>query len=47
MKNLIKQALKFFGISGIGWIIDVIIYTILTNVLNVHITIANIGLKIS
>ena len=42
MKNLIKQALKFFGISGIGWLIDVIIYTILTNILNIHITIANI-----
>ena len=41
MKNLIKQALKFFGISGIGWIIDVIKYAILTNLLNIHITIAN------
>lgn len=42
MRNLIKQALKFFGISGIGWLIDVMIYTILTNLLNIHITIANI-----
>ena len=42
MKNLIRQALKFFGISGIGWIIDVTIYTILTNILTIHITIANI-----
>lgn len=42
MKELIKQALNFFGISGIGWIMDVIIYTVLTNLLNVHITVANI-----
>ena len=42
MKEIIKQAMKFFGISGIGWILDLIIYTILTNLLNVHITIANI-----
>ena len=29
MKNIIVQALKFFGISGIGWIIDFCVYTIL------------------
>ena len=29
MKKLIKQALKFFGISGIGWIMDFCIYNAL------------------
>ena len=32
MKNIIKQALSFFLISGIGWLMDIIIYTILTNI---------------
>ena len=30
MKKLIIQALKFFGISGIGWIIDFSIFVLLT-----------------
>ena len=42
MKKLLLQALSFFGISGIGWIIDFTIYTTLTSFFNVHITIANI-----
>lgn len=29
MKKLLKQALKFIGLSGIGWIVDFSIYTIL------------------
>lgn len=29
MKELFKQAVKFIGISGIGWIIDFCIYTTL------------------
>ena len=40
--KILKQAIKFFGISGIGWIIDFIIYTILTNKVNLSINISNI-----
>ena len=29
MKKLIMQAIKFFGLSGIGWILDFTTYTIL------------------
>ena len=29
MKNLLKQAVKFVGLSGIGWILDFLTYTIL------------------
>lgn len=29
MKKLLLQAIKFFGISGIGWILDFTTYTIL------------------
>lgn len=29
MKKLLLQALKFFGLSGIGWILDFSVYTIL------------------
>ena len=29
MKDLIRQAINFFGISGIGWILDMIVYTLL------------------
>ncbi len=29
MKNLIIQAVKFIGVSGIGWILDFFIYTCL------------------
>ena len=41
MKKLIKQAVGFIGISGIGFIIDFIIYTILTNFINISVNIAN------
>lgn len=30
MKKLIIQALKFFGVSGIGWLMDMSIFSILT-----------------
>lgn len=30
MKKLIIQALKFFGVSGIGWLMDMAIFSILT-----------------
>lgn len=42
MKELIKQAFKFFGISGIGWIIDFTIYTILTSIFKLNVDISNI-----
>ena len=29
MRNLLKQAVKFVGLSGIGWILDFCIYTVL------------------
>jgi len=29
VKNLLKQAVKFVGLSGIGWILDFLTYTIL------------------
>lgn len=29
MKDLLKQAVKFVGLSGIGWILDFLTYTIL------------------
>lgn len=42
MKNLVIQGLKFIGFSGVGWLIDTIIYIILTSVLRLNIDIANI-----
>lgn len=41
MKKLLKQALNFFGISGIGWILDLIVYTILTSILKINVDISN------
>lgn len=41
MKKLIKQALNFFGISGIGWILDFIVYTILTSLFKINVDISN------
>jgi len=41
MKKIIKQAFGFIGISGIGWIIDLIVYTILTSLLEIDVNIAN------
>lgn len=39
--KLIRQALNFFGISGIGWIIDFTIYTLLTKLFNLNINVCN------
>lgn len=41
MKEILKQAFNFFIVSGIGWIIDMFIYIILTN-LGLPIVISNI-----
>ena len=42
IKKLIIQAFKFFGLSGIGWIIDFGVFTLLTNVIHVPAGVANI-----
>ncbi len=42
LKKLLIQAFKFFGISGIGWLIDFTSYTIMTSILKIDIMIANI-----
>ena len=42
MKEKLIKAFKFFGISGIGWIIDVIIYSILSNVFRINAGISNV-----
>lgn len=34
--KFIKQALVFFGISGIGWLMDITIYTILTSLTKIN-----------
>lgn len=39
--KIIKQALKFFSVSGIGWISDFIIYLLLTNTLKINLDLAN------
>ena len=42
MKNkIINQAINFFGISGIGWILDMIVYTILTSIIKINVDISN------
>ena len=40
MKKIIIEILKFVGVSGIGWLIDVLIYLTLSSIikLNVHIS---------
>ena len=35
IKNIIKQAFHFFIVSGIGWLIDMLIYTIISHYLPV------------
>ena len=42
MNKTIKTALKFYGISGTGWLIDFVIFTTLTHFGNIPISIANI-----
>lgn len=41
MKKIFFQVIKFFGISGIGWLIDMVIFTTLTN-LEVNTILSNI-----
>lgn len=41
MKKIFFQVIKFFGISGIGWLIDMVIFTALTN-LEVNTILSNI-----
>lgn len=41
MKKIVEQALSFFFISGIGWLMDITIYTILINI-GFHVIISNI-----
>lgn len=42
MKDKLIKAFKFFGISGIGWIIDVIIYSVFSNVFRINVGISNV-----
>ena len=41
MKKLLKQIFGFIGVSGIGWIIDFTIYTVLTSIVEVPVFYAN------
>lgn len=41
MKKLIKEILKFVGVSGIGWIIDTIVYLLLSSLIKLNIDISN------
>lgn len=41
MNKLIKEIIKFFGVSGIGWLIDTTIYIILTSISKINIDISN------
>lgn len=41
MKKLLLQALRFFAVSGTGWILDFSLYIILTNFLNFNVAYAN------
>lgn len=41
MKKIIKQSISFFGISGIGWMLDFILYITLTNIFKINIDISN------
>ena len=42
IKKLIIQAFKFFGLSGIGWLIDFGVFTILTKLVHVPAGISNV-----
>ena len=41
MANLISKFFRFVGISGIGWIIDFVIYTLLTEVAHFPVALSN------
>jgi len=40
-KSLFRQIVEFVGVSGVGWIIDFTVYTVLTTVLGVPAGISN------
>lgn len=40
-KSLFRQIVEFVGVSGIGWVIDFTVYTVLTTVLNVPAGVSN------
>lgn len=42
MKKLIVQFFGFIGISGVGWLIDFTIYTVLTSFTGIPVSFANI-----
>ena len=41
MGNLISKFFRFIGVSGIGWIIDFLIYTLLTGVAHLPVALSN------
>lgn len=42
MKKILVEAIKFVGISGIGWIIDICIYLTLTYIIKCNVFLANV-----
>lgn len=41
MKKIIIEILKFVGVSGIGWLIDVLIYLTLSSIIKLNVDISN------
>ena len=41
MGNLISKFFRFIGVSGIGWILDFVIYTLLTGVAHLPVALSN------
>lgn len=41
MKKITIDILKFVGVSGIGWLIDVLIYLTLSNIIKLNVDISN------
>lgn len=41
MGNLISKFFRFIGVSGIGWVIDFVIYTLLTGVAHLPVALSN------
>lgn len=41
MKKIIIEILKFIGVSGIGWLIDVLIYLTLSSIIKLNVDISN------
>ena len=42
MKKILVEAIKFVGISGVGWIIDICIYLTLTYIIKCNVFLANV-----